>query len=128
MRHWADKRERWLIAMGIAMLPFVLAGELYHHLRVEPAALPTLLFELLEKVLLVGCTFTCTLLILQVRVREMAAATAGMLAVLLAGELYLGVKPVTPPMLILELLKVALLVGGSIACAFLVRRASVLSL
>jgi hypothetical protein len=47
-----------------------------------------------------------------------------MLAVLLAGELYLSVKPVALPMLLLELLEVALLVVGAIACTLLVRRVS----
>lgn len=124
MSEWAERRERWLMAMAIAMAMAVLAGELYHHVAVKPVALPTLLFELLEVLLLVGCTVTCTLLMMRVRVREMAAATVAMLAVLLAGELYLTAKPVALATLLFELLEVTLLVGGAIACALLVRRLS----
>jgi hypothetical protein len=110
------------MAMAIVMLAVVLAGELYRHLSVKPVALPTLLFELLEVVLLVGCTVTCMLLMLRVRVWEMAAATAAMLAVLLVGELYLGVKPAALPTLLIELLEVTLVVVGSIACALVLRQ------
>src|SRR5262245_42652880 len=115
MRDWT----RPVIAIAIAMLAVVLAAELYPHLSVKPLAPRTLLFELLEMVFLVGCTVACMLLILRVRVREMAAATAAMLGVLLAGELYVRVKPVTAQTLLLELLEVALLVGGSIAFGLL---------
>jgi hypothetical protein len=51
----------------------------------------------------------------------MVAASVAMLALLLAGELYLSGKPVTPPMLLVELLEAALLVGAAIACALLIR-------
>ena len=108
----------------VVMLTGALTWELYHHLSVKRVPLPMLLFELLEVVLLVGCTLTCTLLVLRVRMRAMVAATAGMLAVLLTGELYLAVAPVTPPMLFFELLEVVLLVGASIVCALLVRPAA----
>ena len=119
MRDLADGRERQLMVTALAVLAVLLGGELYHHLSVKPVTLPTLLFELLEVVLLIGCTVTCTLLIQRVRALEMAAATAVMLALLLTGELYLGV---TPPMLLLELLEVVLLVGGASALVVLVRR------
>jgi len=122
MSYWTEHPERRLIAMAIALLAVVLAGEAYHHGSLKPVTLPTLLFELLEVVLMVGCTVACTLMILQVRVREMVAALAAMLVILLAGELYLGVKPLTPPMLLVELLEVALVVGISTALALLVRR------
>lgn len=124
MGDWSALRERRLVAMVAAALAVVLAVDAYHHLTLEPVTLPTLLFELLEILLLVGCAVTCTLLILRVRVPEMLVATATMLAVLLAGELYLGVEPVTPPMLLAELLEAALVVGSAIAWAFLVRRIS----
>jgi hypothetical protein len=122
MSDWAGKRERPLIAVAMAVLGVVLAAELYHQLGARPA-LPILLFELLEVVLLVGCTVSSTLLILRVRVRAMAAATAAMLAVLLVGELFLGDRPALPTLLV-ELLEVILVVGGSIACVLLVRRGS----
>jgi hypothetical protein len=119
-----ERCERPLIAIVIAMLAAVLATELYHHALVKPVPLSMLLFELLEVLLLVGCAVACTLLVLRVQVRVMAAAAAAMLAVLLAGELYLGVKPTTPSMLLVELLEVALVVSGTLACALLLRRAS----
>lgn len=55
MSDWADKRERRLMAMAIAMLAVVLAWELYRHLNVKPVALPVLLVELREVALLVAC-------------------------------------------------------------------------
>jgi hypothetical protein len=121
MSAWADPRGRRLIALVGVLLAALLAAELYRQLSIRPVRLPTLLFELLEIVLLVGCTVSGTLLILRVRAREMAAATAAMLALLLAGELYLSARPVTTPMLLFELLEAALLVGGAIACALLIR-------
>jgi hypothetical protein len=124
MSNWAYRGERWLIGMTIAMLLAIWAGELYHHLVIGRVALPKLMFELLEVVLLVGCATACTLLVLRVRVREMATAAAAMLAVLLVGEAYLGVAPVTPSVLLVELLEVGLLVGGSIAAVLLLRRRS----
>jgi hypothetical protein len=83
--------------------------------------LPTLLFELLEVVLLVGCATTCILLILRIRIWDMAAAAAAMVAILLVGEAFVGVKPVTPSVLLVELLETALLVGSSIAVVLLLR-------
>lgn len=122
MSLWMERPERWLIALVLGMLALVLVGEAHHYSSIEPVALPTLLFELLEVVLLVGCAVACTLSILRVRAREMVAAAVVMLAVLLAGELYLGADVVTPPMLLVELLEVALLAGSAVAWVLLARR------
>jgi hypothetical protein len=124
MIHWACRGERWLIATTVAMLMAIWAGELYHHLSIGPVALPKLLFELFEVVLSVGCATAGTLLVLRVRMREMAAGGVAMLALLLVGEAYLGVAPVTPSVLLVEALEVALLVGGSIAAVLLLRSRS----
>lgn len=118
MSLWMERPERWLIALVLGMLALVLVGEAHHYSSIEPVALPTLLFELLEVVLLVGCALS----ILRVRAREMVAAAVVMLAVLLAGELYLGADVVTPPMLLVELLEVALLAGSAVAWVLLARR------
>jgi hypothetical protein len=109
------------MAMTIACFLAIWAAELYHHLHLRPVALPTLLFELLEVVLLVGCATTCILLILRIRIWDMAAAAAAMVAILLVGEAFVGVKPVTPSVLLVELLETALLVGSSIAVGLLLR-------
>lgn len=121
MTDWAVRRGPWLVAIVFGMLIVVLAGELHRHMGAKPVALPLLLFELLEVVLLVGCAAGCALLILRVRVRAAAATTAAMVAALLAGELLLAIEPVTLRTLLVELLEVALLVGATIACALLVR-------
>jgi hypothetical protein len=123
MRDWSRMPERRLLAMAVTILAVVLAVELYHHLGVTPVT-STLLFELLEVVLLAGCTVTCTLAILRVRVPEMAMATTLMLTVLLAGELFLGGEPVALRVLLVELLEVVLVVGGSTALVLSVRRSS----
>ena len=113
----ADKR--WLV-IGVAILMAVLlAEELYRHLIVRPVALPTLLFELVEVILLVGCAVAGTLMIQRVRAQEMAVAMAAMLVALLVGELYLGERTATQWTLLLELVEVVLLVGCAVACATL---------
>ena len=72
---------RWLMAGAAAMAAVLLAQELHHHVVVAPAALPTLLFELAEVVLLLGCTTICALLVRRVvaqwEERPRAARTAG---------------------------------------------------
>jgi hypothetical protein len=113
--------KRRLMATTIACFLAIWAAELYNHLHLRPVALPTLLFELLEVVLLVGCATTCILLILRIRIWDMAAAAAAMVAILLVGEAFVGVKPVTPSVLLVELLETALLVGSSIAVGLLLR-------
>jgi len=110
-----------------ALAILLLAGFLVdgcHSATQQPVALSTRLFEVLEVVLLVACAATCMLLILRVRVRLMLSATVAIVAILLGGELYLSVKPLTPLMLLVELLEIALVVSSSIALAFLVRRTS----
>ena len=57
---------RWLMAGAAAMAAVLLAQELHHHVVVAPAALPTMLFELAEVVLLLGCTTICALLVRRV--------------------------------------------------------------
>ena len=122
----SDRIAKWglLVAVVAAALAVALGGELYHHLSVKPVALPTLLFEVLEVVLLVGCVVTGTLVVLHVRVPQMVVAAAAMLAVLLTGELYLGVGPIALRTLLLEVLEVILVVGGAIAFALLALRVS----
>jgi hypothetical protein len=122
----SDRTAKWglLVALAAAALVGALGGEWYHHLSVKPVALPTLLFEVLEVVLVVGCVVIGTLVVLHVRVPEMVVAAAAMLAVLLTGELYLGVGPIALRTLLLEVLEVILVVGGAIAFALLALRVS----
>ena len=54
--------------------------------------------------------------------RWLVTAIAGMIALLLAGELYLIVAPVSLPVLLFELAEEVLLVACAVACALLVRR------
>jgi hypothetical protein len=118
-----SKRRHQLMAVAAAMLVLLLAGELYHHLSVKPVVLPRLLFELTKIVLLSGCAVAGTLLIFRVRAPQMAMAAAIMVALLLVGDWYLGDKPASPWTLLLELLKVATLLGCTVTCTLLVRRA-----
>ena len=54
--------KRWLV-IGVAIaIAVLLAEELYRHLIAKPVALPTLLFELVEVILLVGCAVAGALL------------------------------------------------------------------
>lgn len=122
----SDRIAKWglLVSLAATALAVALGGEFYHHLSGKPVALPTLLFELLEVVLLVGCVVTGTLIVTHVRVPQMVVAGAAMLAVLLTGELFLGVGPIVLRTVLLELLEVILVVGGAIAFALLALRVS----
>jgi hypothetical protein len=122
MGSWTDNRGRRLVAAAAAMLVLLIAMKWYYHVHINPIAMSTLLFELLKVPLLIGCTIACTFMILLVRAREMAAATAAMLALLLAGGVYFGGKPATPSAVLFELIEVLLLVGTSLVCVFLLRR------
>lgn len=115
------KGDRRMVFIVIAMLVFAVAAELFHHLSAGPVVLPSLLFELFEVILLVGCGFSCTLLIIRVRRPEMAAATAAMLLVLLGGELYLADRLAMLSTLLEELVEVALMIGATIAGTLLLR-------
>ena len=107
--------RRWLVTAIAGMIALLLAGELYRHLIVAPVSLPVLLFELAEELLLVGCAVACALLVQRVRMRAMLVASIAMLALLLAGEAYLGDKPATASSLLIEVVELALLIGCVLA-------------
>ena len=115
MIDWMNKGHRRMAFIAIAMLVLAVSVELVHRLSAKPVALPLLLFELFEVLLLVGCGISCTLLIMRVRVSEMVAATTAMVLVLLGGEIYFADGLATLPILLEELIEVALMVGATIA-------------
>ena len=97
------------------MIALLLAGELYRYLIVAPVSPPVLLFELAEELLLVGCAVACALLVQRVRMRAMLVASNALLALLLAGEAYLGDRPATAGSLLVEVVELAPLIGCVLA-------------
>ena len=113
MADCADRR--WLATATAGMIALLLAGEIYRHLIVAPVPLQVLLFELAEELLLVVGAVACALLVRRVRMRAMLVALIAMLALLLAGEAYLGDEPATANSLLFEVVELALLIGCVLA-------------
>lgn len=97
------------------MIALLLAGELHRHLSVAPVSVPVLLFELAEELLLIGAAVAIALLVRRVRRRAMLVVSGAILPLFLVGEAYLGDKPATLGLLMVESVELALLIGCVLA-------------
>lgn len=73
MGRWIDSRGRWLLGAACVLLVVMLTDELVQ--SDEPLTPVSVLFELLDLLLLVGCSATSAALVLRVRAQEEESLT-----------------------------------------------------
>ena len=105
-----DRWARWVMAgtAGIFALSAAMLG----------GDAKMLLIESLELAFLIGCAAGCALLILGMRTRWLIVLIAFMFTLFIAIAIYECDEPITPKMLLLEVLELAVL---AVITAFLVR-------